>query len=214
MHFAEERIKEMISERFGSVPRFARAAGLPPQTVYSVLRNGIAGATLTTVAPIAHVLGLDLRELARGRVIACNPRGSVTLVPLVSSIAAGVPEEPIVIDEYYAIPDDVHQLYPQAFLLRVRGQSMNRVLPDGSYALVDPCATVDYQDWPYAVVVGDAEATVKRVRSLNNGLELLPDSTDSTYRPIVFDYGDDGAERVSIIGRVVWFCVPALWSFN
>ena len=95
----------------------------------------------------------------------------------------------------------------RAFYLRVKGESMNRVLPNGSYALV--CPTSEVVDGSvYAVSVGSSNATVKRVRKLNNGIALEPDSNDPTYKSQVFDYGDGERETLSVIGRVVWFCVP------
>ena len=60
----------------------------------------------------------------------------------------------------------------------------------------------------YAVSVGSSNATVKRVRKLNNGIALEPDSNDPTYKSQVFDYADGERETLSVIGRVVWFCVP------
>ena len=60
-------------------------------------------------------------------------------VPLLGSIAAGTPIEMINIDETYDIPAYMHDRYPQAFLLKVVGDSMNRVLPKGCYALINPC---------------------------------------------------------------------------
>lgn len=60
----------------------------------------------------------------------------------------------------------------------------------------------------YAVCVNGYKATIKRVRKLANGVELVPDSHDPTQRPIVFDYADDDAEEVTVIGRVVWATMP------
>lgn len=40
-----------------------------------------------------------------------------------------------------------------------------------------------------------------------------PDSTDPTYRPTVYDYGEPGTETVTIIGRVVWYTLPFDWGF-
>ena len=103
----------------------------------------------------------------------------------------------------------MHERYPNSFLLRVSGDSMNRRIPDGSYALVDPCAQVDVSGVPYAVAVGPDAATVKVVRRLANGLELLPDSTDPTFRPMLYDYNEPGTPEVSVIGRIVWHIPPA-----
>lgn len=83
------------------------------------------------------------------------------------------------------MPNALLLRYPKAFYLRVKGESMNRVLPNGSYALV--CPTSEVVDGSvYAVSVGSSNATVKRVRKLNNGIALEPDSNDPTYKSQVF----------------------------
>lgn len=129
-------------------------------------------------------------------------------VPLYGSIAAGTPIEMIAVDDTHPIPECVRDAHPGCFLLRVVGESMNRVLPNGSYALVEPCEDVVHDGKPYAVCVNGFDATIKRVRKLANGFELIPDSTDPTYRPVVYDYGMEGTEEITVIGRVVWYCIP------
>lgn len=128
-------------------------------------------------------------------------------VPLYGSIAAGKPIEMMQIEDTFTIPRQMRERYPDSFLLRVVGESMNRVLPNGSYALVNPTnEAIDGK--PYAVAVNGYDATIKRVRHLDNGIELIPDSTDPTIRPMVFDYADPEAETVTVIGEVVWYVVP------
>ena len=63
-------------------------------------------------------------------------------VPLYGSIAAGTPIEMIENDETFVIPSIMHERYPNAFLLKVNGESMNRKIPNGSYALIDPTKEV------------------------------------------------------------------------
>ncbi len=129
-------------------------------------------------------------------------------VPLLGSIAAGTPIEMINIDETYDIPADIHDRYPQAFLLKVVGDSMNRVLPNGCYALINPCQEASKPMKAYAVCVNGFDATIKRVKPLSNGYELIPDSIDPTYRPQIFDFNEIDTQPVSIIGEVVWYLVP------
>jgi repressor LexA len=79
---------------------------------------------------------------------------------------------------------------------------------------VHPCTSIDHPGQPYAVTVGNAVATVKRVKVLGNGLELMPDSTDVTYHSLLFDFADADTPKVGIIGRVVWYCLPINWRFD
>lgn len=134
-------------------------------------------------------------------------------VPLYGAIAAGTPIEMIEIEEAYPVAAKKIEQYPDAFLLKVKGSSMDKILPDGCYALIDPCNDVDRDNKPYAVCVNGYDATVKRVRKLANGFELVPDSTDPTYKPQVYDYGVEGTETITVIGRVVYYVLPFDWEF-
>lgn len=194
----------------------AAALGITQQSVYyyesgerdikaSVLIEMAAALNCT----VSELLGLGEAEI----VLPSNSRSEYHVVPLYGEIAAGTPIEMTTIAKTVEVPSDIRVKYPNAFLLRVEGNSMNRVLPNGCYALVKPCECVDADGAPYAVCVNGYAATIKRVRRLNNGFELVPDSTDPTYKPKVYDYGEDGTETVTVIGRVVWYCVPTDWEF-
>lgn len=134
-------------------------------------------------------------------------------VPLYGSIAAGTPIEMIAVDDYHPIPAPMHDRYPDAFLLRVNGESMNRILPNGCYALVDPREEVVKDNDPYAVCVNGYDATIKRVKKLANGFQLVPDSTDPTYPVQTFNYNEPGTETITVIGKVVWYVIPFDWGF-
>lgn len=155
----------------------------------------------------------DYFNITKSSLIEDDPIDDYTEVPLYGSIAAGEPIEMIAYDNKYPVPSKIRAKYPNGFLLKVDGESMNRVLPNGCYAYIDPAKTVDVPMKPYAVCVNGYDATIKRVRALNNGFELVPDSNDPTYKPTVYDYGVDDTPEITVIGRVVWYCVPMDWEF-
>ena len=134
-------------------------------------------------------------------------------VPLLGRIAAGEPLEMDEVEDTGEVPGRIHDRYPEGFLLKVSGESMNRILPNGCYAYIEPCSEVTRDNKPYAVCVNGYDATIKRVRRLENGFELAPDSNDPTYRPIVYDYGVEGTDKITIIGRVVYYVLPYDWEF-
>lgn len=134
-------------------------------------------------------------------------------VPLYGAIAAGVPIDMLPIEAYYPIPAEVFAKWPEAFLLRVEGESMNRILPNGCYALVDPCARIDCDGQPYAIRVGSLEATIKRIQIIGNQYMLLPDSTDPSFQPLELTEDCEGNRTLTIIGRIVWHCLPYEWSY-
>ena len=123
-------------------------------------------------------------------------------------IAAGTPLEMEEGDYGFPCPQRLTRLHPHAFYLEVDGESMNRVLPNGSLALVDPDMREVVSGMVYAVCVNGYDATVKRVRRLENGVELVPDSTDPTFHPRVYDRTVPDTETITIIGRVIWYTVP------
>lgn len=129
-------------------------------------------------------------------------------VPLFGRIAAGEPLYMDKVDNHVLTPKELTRRYPHAFFLTIDGESMNRVLPNGCYALVNPDEKQIIDGVAYAVCVNGYDATVKRVRQLENGVELVPDSTDPTFHPMVYDATVAGTESITIIGRVVWYTVP------
>ena len=161
---------------------------------------------------LSSVLGVTISYLL-GMENAALPNNSTIDVPLYGKIAAGEPIEMVEVEDSQPVPIKVHEKFPDAFLLRVEGDSMNRILPNGSYALIDPAQKEPISGKPYAVCVNGFDATIKRVRRLNNGFELVPDSTDPTYVPKVFNYNEPGTDPVTVIGRVVYYVLPFDWEF-
>lgn len=130
-------------------------------------------------------------------------------VPLIAEIAAGMPIEADEIIDFIPIPNEVMRKHPAAYLLRINGTSMNRVLPDGCYALVDPSMKDVVDGHAYAVKVNGDASTAKRIKRLANGVELIPDSLDPTHKPIVFDKEDESKwKELKIEGEIVWYTIP------
>jgi repressor LexA len=218
METLEEAVRRLIKSSYGSVSKFSDVIGVPVTSIYSALDRGLANTRTELTDKIYRELNIDwetarLDDDFRELRLKSQTSNQFYDCPLYGSIAAGTPIEMVKVEDTFPIPSEMHRRYPDAFLLRVKGESMNRILPNGCMALVDPCETIEYDGDPYAVCVNGFDATVKRVRALANGFELVPDSTDPTYKPTVYDYGVEGTETVTVIGRVVWYCIPFDWGF-
>lgn len=136
-------------------------------------------------------------------------------VPFFGEIAAGSPIEMDEFGLYHSdteipIPYIVYEKHPMAYLLRVVGNSMNRKIPSGYNALVDPDEIELNEHDAFAICVNGDSATIKRVKKLENGYELIPDSYDPTCLPIVLDYNDpdDKDKTVTVLGKVVYAVMP------
>ena len=128
-------------------------------------------------------------------------------VPFYGAIAAGTPIEMIDVGETMPIPGHIYNAYPDSFLLRVSGESMNRRLPNGCIALIDPDVEI-VSGKMYAVRVGKSEATIKIVQFKNDAVELVPCSYDPRFKKKKYVRNEDGDAPVRIMGGVVWYFAP------
>lgn len=121
---------------------------------------------------------------------------NVAMLPLVGTIAAGIPilaDEQI--EDLIPVPAEMVRNMEGAFLLRVRGDSMSGegIMPR-DLVVIKPQITASNGEL-VAVMLGD-EATVKRIRYEPKGTFLMP--SNPAYSPIEIK-----REDAQIIGRVV-----------
>ena len=65
----EERLKHLILARYKSVLAFSEAAGLPHQTVVSILKRGLVNSGLGNIFKICSCLGISADGLGAGEII-------------------------------------------------------------------------------------------------------------------------------------------------
>lgn len=209
-----ENIKRFRSAKDWTQEQLADKVGVTRSTV-TQWETGWSQPRMGAVEKLAAAFSVSVSDMV-AETDAANASSSSTRevdAPLYGSIAAGTPIEMIEVNEYHSIPAAIHKRYPNAFLLKVEGNSMDKILPNGCYALIDPCSHVENDGDPYAVCVNGYDATIKRVRKLNNGFELVPDSTDPTYPVQTYNYNEPGTETITVIGRVVYYVLPYDWKF-
>ena len=217
METLEEALRRLIKDKYGSIPAFAEKVDIPANSVYNALNRGLKNTRTELTDKIYRELNIDWETASltdfHGLKLKSQTRPQFVEVPLLSRIAAGDPVEMEDYEDAFPIPAQVHDRYPDAVLLRVDGESMNRILPNGCYALVDPCTDVEHDGKPYAVCVNGYDATIKRVRKLNNGFQLIPDSNDPTYTPTTYNFNEPQTDPVTVIGEVVYYVLPYDWGF-
>ena len=203
-----KNIKRLRMNRDWTQEQLAEKVGVTRSTV-TQWETGWSKPRMGAVEKLAAVFGVSTSDMVNDQ----SDISNFVDVPLYGSIAAGTPIEMHAVDSSHPVPTKIRERYPDAFLLKVEGDSMNRILPNGCYALVDPRQTADCNGAPYAVCVNGYDATIKRVRKLNNGFELVPDSNDPTYLKKTYDYNEPDTETITVIGRVVYYVLPYDWSF-
>lgn len=64
----ENKLKDLIIEKYDSISEFARVCGLPSTTIRSVLSRGVYTATLSNILKICEALHISADALANGEI--------------------------------------------------------------------------------------------------------------------------------------------------
>lgn len=127
-----------------------------------------------------------------------------------SSVAAGRPEN---IDgqnfQQISIPSSFLGKYANhsnLIIMKVNGDSMNKIIPDGSLIGILPYETsYDIQDGDIVVFNDESyNYSVKRYYKIDSKIIFKPESTSPIFTDIVYDLAE---ENVEIIGKVVMYNV-------
>ena len=130
------------------------------------------------------------------------------------SISAGSLENIDAIQEYelISLSDKILGKYARSkniILLKINGESMNNIIPNGSYIIVDTSrnAIHDIKDRDIVVFSENGSYSVKRFinDSANQRILFKPDSTDDTFTAIEVKY--ENSEGLRLIGKVVKYIV-------
>ncbi|MEK4883627.1 XRE family transcriptional regulator [Bacillus sp. FSL W8-0223] len=135
-------------------------------------------------------------------------------IPLYGSIAAGalatveaVTEKNI---QYINLPKIMLGKYASnknLFALKVNGESMNKVIPNGSYVICKPIDKYEVKDDDIVIFSYDREYSMKRFRlDEENGLLIFsPESSDKRFYDIVIPH--DAPNDLKIYAKVIWYAV-------
>lgn len=195
-----------------SQKELAEIAGVSDKAV-STWENGIKEPRMGTIQKIADHFGILKSDIIEDKEL--DPtipetqikNNSNSVMPLLGSIAAGIPLEMIAVEEYINVPIEITRKFPKAFLLRINGDSMNKVVPENALVLIDPSLEVSSGDIG-AVVINGYEATLKRVFIFQDGITLEPESFNSSHKTQFFSYKEIEHNPVFIKGKLVWYMAP------
>ena len=129
----------------------------------------------------------------------------IKLIPILGKVPAG---NPITEEEIYegnlAIDTTLLKIHNEDdyFALKVKGESMNKIMKPGSVILVHKQPTAENNDIVVARLLDSNEVTVKRYKYTDNQQFILlqPESTDPNYMTKLVDLQKD---EIEIIGKVI-----------
>lgn len=154
------------------------------------LETGKMGLTLDYMQAIAQAFNISVFELIP------SSGAAFKTVPLVGKIAAGKWLEALQdVELYIPVPENVGGT--RAFALRPVGDSMDKIVTEEGFIVVDP-DDLDLVDRKmYAIVNGGGDTTFKQYRA--NPPRLEPCSSNPEHQPIML-----GREPFIVMGRVVF----------
>ncbi len=118
-------------------------------------------------------------------------------LPLMGTVAAGMPIEAIQSQEMISVPDDFVRKTGNHYVLRVRGNSMiDEQIRDGDFVIVNERQTADNGEMVIALVDGNSATVKKMYREKDGRIRLQP--ANEAMSPIYVHEND-----ISIQGIVV-----------
>jgi repressor LexA len=145
--------------------------------------------TLDWMVRIADALDKSIHDLAN------DARGAVRWVPAIGQVSAGNWHEAVTTPvKWVPIPADAAG--PNAFALKPLGDSINKLVTQEGYAIIDPDQRELIPGKVYAFRNEHGETTAKRY--VDSPPRLEPCSTNPEHQPILL-----GSEALVVIGRIV-----------
>lgn len=206
-----ERLKDAREKAgFGSAAEAATAIGVSAST-YAQHENGIRGFK-TKAEKYAARFGTTPEWLlyGRGKGVTAAPVPVNRMVPVLGTVQAGrfavIPDEPEPTEYVPLVLPGFEGA--SLYALRIVGESMNLVYPDGTIVIVCPAAEIGIRDGDHVIVRnvrnGLTETTVKEVVQERGAVALWPRSSDPAFAaPVRLRRDAEADEGHEIIGVVV-----------
>lgn len=189
----------LTQEEFGEIVGVSSMAVSQWETGRAVPRMG----AVQKISDYFHISKGSLIDEDSSTLTKLPISGSTATLPLrtLGKVHAGVMDDDAMCDdEEVQVPERVVLAYPDAFLLRVEGNCMDRVIPEGSHVIVAPHK--EPTNGSIVVIRDDAyEAIMRRYYKGSSALMLSPDSYEEEYQDIIVHDG----QEITLIGVVVWW---------
>ncbi|MEH7219655.1 LexA family protein [Bacillus toyonensis] len=209
-----KNIKKLRDKHNLNQKEMGEIAGVSDKAV-STWEKGLKEPRMGAIQKIADHFGIlksDIIEDQDAKVTHIRPnqaeiKNNCKAVPLLGAIAAGTPLEMVAVEEWVNVPVEITDNHPHAFLLRVIGDSMNKVIPPNMLALIDPDVEVKNGDIA-AIAVNGFDATLKRFYKFQDGITLEPESYNPEYKTQFYDSKAQEFTPVVVKGKLVWYMAP------
>ncbi|QBP06975.1 LexA family transcriptional regulator [Virgibacillus phage Mimir87] len=214
-------LDSIIKEKGYNLMSFSRKSGVAYTTLRSMIERDLKNASIDNVIKVCKALGISTDDLANytNRSMIAEPAVPYNVdksiqIPLYGDVAAG---ELARIDgvtlndlDQVNLPKEVlgkHQSNKDLFALKVNGDSMNKLIPNGSHVIAKPMDTTELKDGDIVIYSFDGDYSMKRFRRDDEDQVLIfsPESTITKFRDVVIPF--DTQNELKIHGKVVLYSV-------
>lgn len=205
--FVGNRIKMYRKKRGITQKDLGEKLGVKHNTISSY-ENGTTEPEQNTLFTIAEILEVSINDFF--------PYKEIKIISPTSQynhfdtpISAGLPDhvDAVTHTDKIEIPDSImgrHAGEKDIFITKVNGQSMNRIIPDGSLIAVKPIDLHQIKQGDIVVYSDNGDYSVKRFYKNDDQLIFRPDSNDTSF----FDYITSTENpNLKIHGKVVVYIV-------
>ena len=188
LDISQRALAKKIDMSYAAVQKWESEASVPSAEAIQKLADALN-------VSVAYLLGES--ELPKGAIpLSASP---AAYMPFYGRIHAGEPAPADDNPDMFAVPVDVYNAHKQGFILKVWGECMNKVYPDGCHVVVDPTITPDNGDIGAFTINGDI--VMRKVLRGANTLILAPESFNESIQDIV----PSGDSEIKTLGKVVWY---------
>lgn len=185
--FDRDRIAEAMREQRVTQTAMAKIMGLPSQSAFSNIMKGKRRVTAEEAQMAYEFLGIARNS-------------SVQFVPIIGITNAGNWREAIHVP-LGELPVPRGKASEEAFALEVSGDSMDKIIKDGGFVVVDPRQKELWDGKCYLIQNGQHEATIKCY--FRSPPRFEPVSTNPIHKGWLVSERD-----FVVLGRVVWKSEP------
>ena len=178
----------------------AKITNVPYSTVSSWC-NGLFYPRIDKIEMLANYFNILKSDLVEDKEKKDEPKASFYMTPVYGRIAAGQPNwaEECIEGRLPIDPELMNITNPEeCYFLRVNGESMNKLVRNGAYALIHKQDTVENGEIAVVLVNGD-EATLKKFTKQNDMVILEPMSNDSSFTVQIYDKNTP----IKILGKYI-----------
>ncbi len=174
----------------------ARTLGFS-KNYFTEMKSGRArSCSANKLAIIAEYFGISVDELLNG----ISDAESVTRVKILGTVPAGIPIDAIEDVIGYEEIDEKLASTGKFIALKIKGDSMSPQICSGDTVILKLQPDAGTGD-TVVVMVGNEEATCKRLRKEREGVWLLPNNT--AYEPMFYTNREIEELPLRVVGRVV-----------